>query len=438
MLGWTGRLVLIAATLVVALALAWLVAGSIEVSLSPEAKACELPVEASIPAEDNAYFALAGLHAGDPAADTNQVGRAMLEEYVRAIDQNPAIETYEYPQELKVVGKPRELCQPLVRSCMPTSLGFADRIREFEQENTVLLKRYHALYSYSHFQEMTPPHGSSPAVSYGSSLHSLVLARIALQATQRQQAQALEGLARDTAFWRVLLKDGSLLSKSVGTGRMLSNVQQLSDILSLNTTLTASEQVFVEQILQPLSDVEQDWSPAIRREFCIFGNGSIVAYNNGYRERQSPYADGPAHRIIRLAFRPNHTKNLVHERAKQVLAGDLHHSRHFGDSWWDYAYNPIGRYLVYEFIPDASTFAPYRNRLKDLDGLMRLVRLQWEIRKQNVRAPEVPAFLKAHAVIADNRATGHTVRWDAKRNVLWLARLAARQGDQNVFEAPRE
>jgi hypothetical protein len=85
MLGWAGRSGFIAATLVVALALLWLVAGSIEVSLSPEAQACEQPVESSIPAEDNAYFALAGLHAADPAADTNQVGRAMLDEYVRAI-----------------------------------------------------------------------------------------------------------------------------------------------------------------------------------------------------------------------------------------------------------------------------------------------------------------------------------------------------------------
>jgi hypothetical protein len=284
---------------------------------------------------------------------------------------------------------------------------------------------------------MAPPHGSSPVVSYGSSLHSLVLARIALQAHQRQQARALEGLARDTAFWRMLLSDGSLLSKSVGTGRMLSNVQQLSDILS-HTTLSASEQVFVEQILQPLSAVEQDWSRAIRREYCIFGNGSIVAYNNGSRGRQSPYANGPAHRVMRLAFRPNHTKNLVQERAEQVLAGDAHRSRHFGDSWWDYTYNPIGKYLVYEYMADASTFVPYRDRLKDLDGLLRLVRLQWEIRKQNVGAANVPAFLDANAAIANNRDTGHTVRWDAKRNVLWLARLAARQGEQNIFEAPRE
>jgi hypothetical protein len=208
-------------------------------------------------------------------------------------------------------------------------------------------------------------------------------------------------------------------------------VQQLSDILSSSTTLSATEQFFVDQMLQPLSAAEQGWSPAIRREFCIYGNGSISAYYNGLHEGRSPQARGPAHIVLDLAFRPNHTRNLVQERAKQLLAGEARPSRHFGDSWWDYTYNPIGKYLVYQFAPDASTFVPYRDRLQDLDGLMRLVTLQWEMREQGVRASDVPAFL-------DARATGHKVRWDAKRNVLWLVRLAARPGEQNVFEAPRE
>lgn len=437
MLGWAGRLVLITAALVVALTLAWLVAGRFDVSLSPQAQACEQPVLTTVPAEDNVYFALIGLHAADTEADINQVGRAMLDDYLRAVAEDPSLERYDFPQELKVSGKPGELCRPLVRSCLSTSLELAGRIHQHEQQNAVLLRRYDSLYEYSRFHEMAPSYGSAPMPSYGSSLHSLVLARIALQTARGEHEQALEALARDTALWRILLTDGALLSKSVGTGRMLANVQQLSDILSASTALSAREQLLVEQILQPLNDAEQDWSPTIRREFCIIGNASITAYYNGLHEGRTPPARGPAHMVLDLAFRPNHTKNLVHEKGAELLAGDMR-ARHFGDSWWDYAYNPIGKYIVYDATADASTFVPYQERLNDLDGLMRLVALQWEIRKQGVRAADVPAFLDAHAAIADPRAGGRKVQWDAKRNLLWLTRLAAREGEQKVFEAPRE
>lgn len=441
--GWLGRLILVVAVPVVLALVGWLIAGRFDASPSIETQACQRPEPETIPAEENAYFALVGLHAADPAADINDVGRAMLAEYLETVRENPNLEEYKFPQELEVVGQPRQLCQPLVGSCLKTSLESAARIRQVEQDNALLLNRYYSLYSYSRFHEMAPAHGSSPLLSYGSTLHYLASARIALQASEGQREMALEALARDTAFWRVILRDGYILSKAVATRVLMGNVQQLSDILSSEAALSAEEQSYVDQILAPLSDTDRDLAPAIRREFCIYGNSVVPNFNNGVQEsrvsrgtegRWRPVGDF----LLSGLLRPNHTMNLAQERATALLAGDTPEPRHFGDSWWDYAYNPAGKYLVYDFAPDAATFQSRRDRLNDLDGLLRLVSLQWMIKRESLRKEGIPAFLQANEVLAHNSATGQRIQWDETRSVLWLARLGARQGEQAVFEAPRE
>lgn len=440
--GWLGRLILVVAVPVILSLVVWLIAGHFDASPSIETQACQQPEPETIPAKENAYFAFVGLHAADPAADINDVGRAMLADYLETIHEDPHLEEYKFPSKLQVMGQPRQLCQPLTAACLRTSADLAAQIRQAEQDNALLLDRYYSLYNYSRFHEMAPAHGSSPLLSYGSTLHYLVSARIALQASEGQREAALEALARDTAFWRVILRDGYMLSKTVATRMLMGNVQQLSDILSTEAPLSDGEQAYVDQILAPLNDTDRDLAPSIRREFCIYGNSIAPGFNNGVQEsRRSRGTEGRWRPVgdflLSGLFRPNHTMNLAQERATALIAGDSE-PRHFGDSWWDYAYNPAGKYLVYDFAPDASTFQPRRDRLNDLDGLLRLVSLQWMVKRESLRAEDIPAFLQANEALSHNPATGQRIQWNQTRKVLWLARLGARQGEQAVFEAPRE
>jgi hypothetical protein len=436
-----GRLLTWGVVLVLTLPILWLVCARIDVPLSPEAKAWDRPEREEIPPEANAYYAIIGFYAQDPSADINRVGQSMQAEYLQRLQAEPNLEEYKYRQERPVLGKPNELCEPLRMSCLQTSTAASERVEQLERENSVLLRRYYSLYRYSQHRETEPPHFSAPLPSYVGSLHHLVLARIALQASGGQQTEALEGLARDTAFWRMVLGGSHhLVGKAVATHMVLDDEQELSDLLASSVSLNEESRALVEQMLHPLSDADRDLGPAMEREFRIFGDGAPIAFSNGLR--QSKLARAPV--IVRsivtaflsTAIRPNHTKNLLQKRLAALSTGEKSRPHHFGDSFQDYVYNPLGKYFVYDLAPTPSELSKYGDRLDDLDGLIRLVTVQWHIKKQGIHTADIPEFLRVVLPGSHGSHTGELIHWDAGRKILWLERRSARPGEKNAFAIP--
>lgn len=353
----------------------WLVLARIDVRLHPKLAACEQPGSQNFPPEENAYYALVGFYTEDPQADINRVGQSMLAEYLRRVHEDPNMEDYKYPQERPVLGKPSSLCDPLRARCLQDGAASAQQLEQLEQQNDVLLERYHSLYRYSGYRDTAPAHTSHPWLNSMTSMHYLVLARIALEATRGKQTDALQRLARDTEFWRMMLREADyLVDKAVATRFVLENARVLSGLLASTATPSAQDGALIERMLRPLSNAERDLEPSMEHEACIFGGGLPAAFQNGWNESRR----GPPIRIARhimfafitTALRPNDTKNLVREQLIESRGRAHSRTRHFGDSLWDYIYNPLGKYLVYTYTPDDAQFSRYRDRLNDLDTFL--------------------------------------------------------------------
>jgi Tfp pilus assembly protein PilP len=439
---WIGILLLVVPLL-------WLVLAQIDVPLNPQVKSWQQPEPEEVPPEQNAYYAIIGFYAAEPSADINQVGQNMLAQYLQRLRVEPNLEEFKYSQGRRTAGAPADLCDPVKAPCMRTTAHEPDRVAELERQNAILLQRYYSLYRYTHYRETAPAHYSGPLPKSVTPLHNLVLAKIAQTAAQGQRKEALEALARDTGFWRMVLHEGNrLLGKAIATRTLLENEHLLSEMLA-SAESAEEDGAVLESMLRPLDRQDNDLEPAIRYEYRIFASGWTTQFSAGLTEglkKRSPVVRGAVRLLASAGLRPHQTTNLLWQQYEQLTQLDLaswtnesppsgaRKRRHFGDSPWDFVYNPIGKYFVYEVPPDVPAFSRYRARLDDLEGFIRLVTLQRQIKKDRINAEAIPALLAASDVSLRDPYTGEPMHWDAQRGVLWFNRRGMREGDRIALE----
>lgn len=421
LLKWAGVLLIVSPLL-------WVVLARIDVPLSPEAQAWRQPEPDEVAPEQNAYYAFIGFYAQDPAADINGEGRRMLGEYLERLKSEPEMKEFRYRHERQIAGKPSELCNPLAGACLRRAQNHRAELARLTKDNAVLLQRYQSLYRYSHYRETAPPLLSSPLPGYPGPAHDLVLAQIAQDAVNRQTA-ALEALARDTDLWRMVLRESRhLIDKMIATRFVLANLHLLSEILA-SSPIRERDTALVERMLRPLDDEDHSLAAPLRNEYRLAAATFFQSYERGVREdmeKRAWFIRATALPFVSAAMRPNHTTNLLQERFAK-----LPDKRRFGESAWDFLYNPLGKYLVYETPPDLSM---YSARLRDLDGFVRLVRLQWQIGNNRLAAEHVPAFLASSPQALRDPYTGQPMNWNAESRTLWFARKGGRKSDKDRLE----
>jgi len=438
LLKWTG-VALIASPLL------WVALARIDVPLSAEAQAWRQPEPDEIAADQNAYYAIIGFYAEDAQADINRAGRQMLGEYLERLKIEPDLKEFKYRQERKIAGKPSELCSPLTGSCLQLAREHRDELERLTKDNAVLLQRYYSLHRYPHHRETAPSLLSSPLPAYPGAIHDLFLAQIALE-TRGEQTSALEALARDTDFWRMVLRDSRhLIGKMLATRYVLANLHLLSDIL-VSSPIRERDAALVAQMLRPLDDEDRDLTAAMRNEYRIAAAEWFQSYDRGVRQGLEKHSWVTRTIVLPFAFaavRPNHTTNLLQERfaelARTARTGPSGNTaqiapskkRRFGDSPWDFLYNPLGKFFVYETPPEVSA---YSARIGDLDGFVRLVTLQSQIRKNRIAASDVPAFLAASPDTLRDPYTGRPMNWNAEVRTLWFARKGGRKNEKGILE----
>lgn len=411
----------------------WYVACQFDESLDLEVQATLTAVaQAPAPEQENGYYALLGMHAPAEVADIHAYGRDQLDRYHRVLVADPEMsEEYRFPEPaLDFRGDKALLCSPRTSACLPRAVLSADALNHALEMNKALLARYHALYRYPRFVETARVHRTAPVPKYPSKAHEFVLATIAGDVTRGRTTAALEALSADTRHWRIVLADTrTLVTKMVAIAYLIGNYHLLSEILAAGP-LDPANATQAQAMLTELTASERNMTEVLRWEFAAYDSADTIK-RSIVEGLQGPNKDNAVRSLLARLGAPlvqvNATRNMVYRDYMTVAALAAAPAREFDARraalaaehavkfHWHFLYNPLGK-MVYLF--GEPVWLPYVARVHDLDGYIRLVRLQLALNQAKTTPTDVPAFLARSTPGNTDPYTGKPVTWDPETRTL--------------------
>lgn len=403
--------------------------------LEPEVERM-LKSEVDVPAEANGFYALAGFYAPAEVRDIHAYGVRQIAQYKQALRANPAMRQYELEKPaVDFRGDKALLCEPRSKPCLSEVGNRAAAIEALQKANRLLLDRYRSLYGYPRVVEDVPAHPSAPFPRPPMSMHKLLLTGIALDVHRGRTARALKALAADTAYWRGLLRDSrTMISKAVAASVLFHNFHLLAEIVRA-VPLSAAEAALAEQMLAPLTPEERSLTQVMHWEVAAFGDFASAIRSGIAENAKEGGVKAAIAPLLKLLVKDNATRNIVYREymavaelasapATEFEARRKAMAQPYGVTLrWDYVYNPLGKFVLFAAELD---WARYAARLHDLDGYLRLVRLQWAMKRAGASDPE--AFLGQSGAQYADPYTGQPMGWNAEtKSVYFTARGARRQ-----------
>jgi len=444
--------------------------------LSAQARALLTPPPNPYKPEENIYLALAGADAppGEPVIAAGLTKVSTYNQRVDALTRNPtlaaevaSIHLPEDPHRLEFKGDCNFL-NPLGESLWQTVPPHRGQIEKLLADNRELYQRYltmrglHGYYETARASYLAPFFWTFPVCPRKLFLAEYVLRVRSGDLSERRQA--LADLQDDVQLWMNVFKgEGALVAK------MVSVVYLQGDYLVLADTIADS------QVALPLgkqdgdafvrvSDLgDWDLGGAFAAEFRV--SSSLMQQTDelsgsAWAAEGEPH--GALHReLTRLYnrmggqfFKLNATENLLarqtvrrmqRARDPQSFPTTRYESTDSpfaqGVSAWSFvrrmSYNPIGKYLAALADPAYEDYPP---RAWDAAAVQRLVRLSYEIRRQQIAPAAIPAFLEQHPAWSTHPADGRPFLWDARTGELRIQTVGkqppGRRFSVPVWQAP--
>ena len=401
---------------------------SFDEPLSPEAQAALRP-PLPIPQQQNGYYAMLGFFA---PAGTDMITRGIeiAQKYADASAPGSAADSKTSTQSIEDTlafrGDATLLCFPLKSGCLALALKNSDAVSRLLAQNKTLIDRYYSLATYPYFQETTMPMLFGPlnvSVTALAYPHALILAKISREFAVEDTTAAVEALARDLQFWRTLLSQKeNLLTKLIVIGTIRQDATLLSEFIRAKPIKSLPG-----ILLQPLTVAERDFSYSLdaelRSEAQMFNktNSDIKTDHRNFRALRG-YFDT-------LFFKNNATLNTAfvyyHDLAQSgELSGKDYENakRRIEDKDQHFLgprliYNPIGKILVAISVPG---YLGEVDKIRDLDGLLRLAQLQFLIKQQGINDGAIPQFLQNADKPLANPYTSQPMAWDSRTRHLFF------------------
>ncbi|THB63592.1 MAG: hypothetical protein D6E12_16570 [Desulfovibrio sp.] len=264
------RTVLILLLLIVALiyGASWFLTSK-EKDLSPESLAwLQAPEESTLSPARNAHYYLLGFRApaaSDPVTLGQEISNVnhqrMAEGDFTASFSNQLVDTpfLAYNGDLLLLDM--------------DVIANADFIEQARERNALLLERYETLLAYTSFEpgkdNLCIVHDTEDLLA----CRNLYLVSAKLKAAQGQGVQAIEDVARDSAFWRMATAQSNMfLFKILGKDTALTDMVVVVDILGQHPELAHDTRAMelIMDITAPASPEELDWTPVYVQRFRDF------------------------------------------------------------------------------------------------------------------------------------------------------------------------
>jgi hypothetical protein len=427
------RLVLWGAVTLFALFLSALAINVFDERPSRQALALSQPPENRYKPEENLYVALIGFDA-PPGQSVIAVGQARIAHYNERVDsqlRDPLVVLHsDDPLALKFAGS-MDFCRPQEPSFWANVRASAPKFAQLTDNNRELYERYLALFALVGYYETARPSPLAPIPYVPTDVRNLFLANLSLRMQSGNDAQtqaALESLRQDLALWRRMLAgEGLPLSKLVAGAYLQTDFLVLADML-------ADPRAAIPKGMDDLlADFDwDDWNigKAFAAEFRVhlFMYRQIQALSDGHwQPPDSTRASRVWNRILNPIegqfFKINATENLYAKTMGELagfaalrpstLPAQQVQLRKWERDNADFlsvraVYNPIGKTLVAIAAP---AYEDYVLRTYDVAALQRLVRLSFEIRRQQIAPSEVTTFIKQHPEWSTHPADGRSFLW---------------------------
>ncbi len=406
----------------------------------------------TIDERDNAYFAFAGFDAR-PELDSHAAGRQLIGGFLDEFQQNPLLAAFDREvllgPKLSFQGENRLPRGDERLTYFPAAAPEQSIIEQLQADNRDLVDRYAALYDYSHFHETTPGTLVIDLLPYLSISHThrLMLWAFALEAQSGDPAVALNLLRRDTAFWRMVLRESQdLLTRLVALREVRRNAQLLAEMLAVRPGV-ANLLLVDDPLLRPLEASEKDLSPAIRREFAF----NLLFMRQIKRDLWQGTGPGSERKLGNKLLAPmlkvNSSSNMLYEDfawlarlaalpAPEFASEAQSPAQNSGEKLGcEFLYNLAGT-VIFKLGRETpvSSYRKYPQKHHDYDGYIRLLNLRVLALQQQLRTEEIPAFLDRAPCALTNPYTGEPMQWDGERRSIYFESIDAGNGERQRVE----
>ena len=400
--------------------------------LTPQARSLLTPPPNPLKPEDNIYLAMAGFTAPSGGSVIAR-GQARIERYNERLDavlHDPSAQALEAlnaqdREQLRFVGQ-AEFVHPLSDSVWSEVAERRADIEALMAGNAELYQRYQALERLPGYYETARPSYLAPAVYVPTEVRYLFLEGTALRlrsGSAGEQREALSELVADVALWRrVLTGEGLLVSKLLALAYLQSDFLLLGDLIADPHAQLPLGEGDAEVVAPLFAPADFSLGAAFAAEFRVQASlleQTQYLYTIGWSPEpgragaeRSPL-DRLGSAVSGHFFKLNATVNLFAQQVQRVdslvpgadvAAADRKLADTSSTAWSVVGvYNPIGKLLAGLAAPMGVN---YPLRAWDVAALQRLIRAGYEIRRRQIAAADVPAFLGEHPEWATHPGDG--------------------------------
>jgi hypothetical protein len=410
--------------------------------LNPEVESFVAVHSDPVPDAENAYYAMLGFSA-PPGTDIHSRGIGIVARYKEAFEKETGLAEFDLKKhlggrELAVTGQIPEFYKDRTFSCLGYAKTSQKEVQQLLADNRELLDRYYSLYHYPHYHDTAPVSqpGLFPLFAPVRAANRLMLLSLAREANAGRIDAALNSLARDIDYWRLVLKESNeLISKLVSIALVKSDYLFLSDLISHNK-VGRGQQRAVERLLDGLTREELDMSGTMRREFRFTMHQIRDIKRSFFRKKQDGKRKFDAEVFLLPFFKVNASINIIYpSRKKLVEAAKLtgHQLAAESREWEETKKAKLGLSAIYNFVGailhypmgdrENITYLPYLARVHDLDGLIRLVAIRSQAARQKIPLRTLDRFVQTIDARYSNPYTGTPMKWDGQKKSLYFESL---------------
>ena len=397
--------------------------------------------------EGNGYLILIGidaLDAGTPAADAEALGRQRL---AREIERRRWVEQHGNQEEgmpatigeqASSVGDdllpPQLRCPKEETDCFAFYRSHAAELTPLSPAQRVAIARYAAAAESPRFSNPLPFYLQSnfPFFARHVRVQEIMLAQATLQWMNGQPEQAMRTVATSARLReRLATSSNSLISTMIALAMHYRELRWLSNALNHMTPDTPAS------VTSAMTSLLQTPPPNLHN--ALEGEKQFVAsilltQKNAPTSFSLPWEETAwweplVGKLLWLAYLPQQSTNLSINNLQQMqaivslpadqleAAFDQHVKAVLKtcDIPWVGPRNAVGRC---EFGIATPAYQAYPQRITDIDGYRRLVLLQQQALAQNIKAPDMPAWLEKSPPELRNPYTLQPMQWDAATSSL--------------------
>jgi hypothetical protein len=404
-----------------------------DVRLKPDVAAVLREPGYIVPDAQNAFFVLRGMEASEHL-DALAAGR----DFVQADEARFRIDPARYPlgtTTARFASVTRSSwnsarCMDAVTSCIQADLDGRTLIEAKLAQNAVLLQRWEQMQSMSGFEEHIIPDATAVRPRYDMLADAAEMSAVqaSLDIEDGDFERGVARLETDNRYLRFLLRNTvSMQSRMAVIGMVRTQTRVVSELIEAYPVLMTMYDDRLTALVRPLSESEQRFGTIVVNEARM--DQRVLHWNVDASNGWQTY-------LQKLLFHPNATLNqLVNLRLTRVAAVDvpiaqlddalaqLRQSEEQLTSRMQfpsprYAYNPLGKTLAMAAYAPPDQLFSFIRRSADLDGYLRLVSLQIELRRKRIPYPNIGTVVSAAPLPFRSPYDGSTFTWNAEKKRL--------------------